>query len=177
MFGAEMRRIRFIRFVCALMTREQFVANLALGTKAVRENITRFCWNVLPNGDRYYVILNSSYDGNPLAHEEHLFPDHNAPQPDIRVPQSVEEVTERLWRDGKVPEWIDITPYEVKGDFLYSELRCCGRFANQESLLYHRQEGYPPFHIFGPVQPVGYRGLEQDGKFDLHCYRDRPKST
>ena len=27
----------------------------------------------------------------------------------------------RLWRKGKIPEWIDITPYEVSGGFLYSD--------------------------------------------------------
>lgn len=159
------------------LTREQFAANLERGIKAVRNNISRLCWNAVPEGDRYFIILNSSFDGNALAPGEHLFPDHDRPQVDARVARSVEEVVERLWRDGRVPEWIDITPYEVQGDFLYSELRCCGRFTDQEALLYHRKEGYPPFHIFGPVLPVGYRDLERDGKFDLHCYRDRPKRT
>ena len=83
----------------------------------------------------------------------------------------------RLWRDGRIPEWIDITPYEVDGSFLYSELRCCGRFTDEETHLYHKQEGYPPFHVSGPIVPVGYRDLEQDGKFDLHCYRERKKNT
>ena len=159
------------------LSREQFVQHLGLGIAAVRSNITRFCWNDLPSGDRYFIILNSSYDGNPLAPGEHVFPDHDVPQADARVPRSAEEVVERLWRDGKIPEWIDITPYEVGDGFLYSELRCCGRFTDDEGHLYHKREGYPPFHIFGPILPVGYRDLEHDGKFDLHCYRDRKKSS
>ena len=98
------------------LTREQFARNLELGIAAVREAIARFCWNELPPADRYFVILNGSFDGNPLAPGEHVFPDHDVAQPDARVPRSADEVVERLWRDGKIPEWIDITPYEVSGD-------------------------------------------------------------
>ncbi|MBA4149836.1 MAG: hypothetical protein H0X66_17110 [Verrucomicrobia bacterium] len=159
------------------LTREQFAENLKQGTEAVRKNIARLCWNELPDLDRYFVILNGSFDGNPLAPGEVLFPDHNMPQTDTRVPRTAEEVVEKLWRAGKVPAWIDISPYEIDGNFLYSELLCCGRFTNEESHLYHKPEGYPPFHIFGPVLPVGYRDLEHDGKFDLHCYRDRKRKT
>ena len=126
--------------------------------------------------NRYFVILNGSFDGNPLASGEHIFPDHDVPQFDARVPRSAEEVVECLWRGGKIPEWIDITPYEADGTFLYSELLCCGRFTDDDGLLYHKREGYPPFHVFGPVLPVGYRNLEQDGKFDLHSLRDRKKT-
>jgi hypothetical protein len=127
----------------------------------------------LPDQNRYFVFLNSSFDGNPLAPGEHFFPDHDILQTDARVARNAEEVIEKLWRDGLVPEWIDITPFEAGHGFLYLELRCCGRFTPEEALLYHKQEGYPPFHLFGPIQPVSCRDLERDGKFDLHCYRDR----
>lgn len=160
-----------------LLTREQFAENLKRGTDAVRKNIARLCWNQVPQQDRYLVLLNSSFDGNPLAPGERTFPDHEKLQADARVARTSEQVVERLWRDGSVPEWIDITPYEVDGDFLYSELRCCGRFTDQDVHLYHKQERYPPFRQFGPVLPVGYRSLEEDGKFDLHCYRDRKRNT
>jgi hypothetical protein len=160
-----------------LLTREQFRDNLKSATDAVRENIARFCWNEVPGRDRYFIILNSSYDGNPLAAGECIFLDHDRPQTDTRVARTAEDVVERLWRNGKVPEWIDITPYEIDADFLYSELRCCGRFTDEEVHLYHKKEGYPPFHRFGPIFPVGYRDMERDGKFDLHCYRDRKPRT
>lgn len=159
------------------LTREQFAENLKRGTEAVRQNIARQCWNMLPSQDRYFIILNGSFDGNALALGEVLFPDHDMPQTDQRVPRSADKVVEKLWRGGKVPEWIDITPYEIDGEFLYSELLCCGRFTGKKAHLYHQKEGYPPFHIFGPVLPVGYRDLEQDGKFDLHCYRDSKRNT
>ena len=159
------------------LTREQFGQNLAKGTEAVRRNSVQFCWNDLPIENRYFILLNSSFDGNPLAPGEHIFPNHDWPQADTQVARTADEVVERLWRDGKIPEWIDITPYEAEQDLLYFELRCCGRFTANEAHLYHKQEGYPPFHKFGPIEPVGYRGLELDGKFDLHCYRDRKRKT
>lgn len=160
-----------------LLIREQFRRHLLLGTEAIRSEIARYCWNEIPTLDRYYIILNGSYDKHPLAPGEYFFPDHGRPQTDRHIPRSAEEVVERLWRDGKIPAWIDITPYEVDGTCLYSELLCCGRFTDQENILYHQREGYPPFHKFGPILPVGYRDLEQDGKFDLNCYRDQKKSS
>ncbi len=159
------------------LSREQFRQNLERGTEAVRRNIALFCWNDVEVENRYFVLLNSSFDGNPLAPGEHIFPDHERSQTDTQVARTADEVVARLWRDGKIPEWIDITPYEAARDFLCFELRCCGRFTEVETHLYHRQEGYPPFHVFGPIQPVGYRDLKLDGKFDLHCYRDRKRSA
>ena len=97
------------------LTREQFAKHLELGIAAVRKSTAKYCWNELPNQDRYYVILNSSFDGNPLATGEYVFPDHSLLQLDTRVPHSAHEVVARLWRDGKIPEWIDITPYQAAG--------------------------------------------------------------
>lgn len=157
--------------------REQFANNLQLATEAMRKNIEQLCWNQLPDENRYFILLNSSFDGNPLAPGEHIFPDHDLPQSDARIAQTLEQVVERLWREGLIPEWIDVTPFEATKDFLFLELRCCGRFTKQTNHLYHVQEGYPPFHKFGPVLPAGWRDLERDGKFDLHCYRDRNSKT
>lgn len=159
------------------LTREHFARHLELSTAAVRKNIARFCWNDVPGENRYFVLLNSSFDGNPLAPGEHLFPDHDVQQLDSRVPRTADEVVERLWRASKIPEWINITPHEVDGKFLYSELRCCGRFTDDDTLLYHMGEGYPPFHRLGPALPVNYRELKHGEKFDLHCCRDRKSST
>jgi hypothetical protein len=131
----------------------------------------------VPNQDRYFAILNGSYDGNPLEPEEFLFPDHDIPQTDVYVPFTVEEVDKNIWRDGKIPEWIDITPYQADNDFLYVELLCCGRFTDDDSFLYNMEESYPPFHAFGRIAPGGYRSLGKDGKFDLHCYRDSSKMS
>jgi hypothetical protein len=86
------------------LSREQFAVNLKRGTEAVRRNIARSWWNALPEQDRYFVLLNGSFDGNPLAPGEHVFPDHDTPQVDARVPRTSEEVVERLWRSGKIPE-------------------------------------------------------------------------
>lgn len=155
------------------LSREQFSQNLAKGTHAVREATLRLCWNQVPEDARYFLLLNSSFDGNPLADGEYLFPDHSKLQTDTRIPRTHDEVVARLWRDGKVPEWIDITPCEVDGRCAYYELRCCGRFTDKDELLYHVQEGYPPFHLFGPLVPSIDYNLKNHGKFDLHWHRDR----
>jgi hypothetical protein len=114
-------------------------------------------------------------DKNPLSSEERLFPDHEIPQIDRDVPYSTQAVVDRLWREGFVPEWIDVTPYEVDDTYFYFQLRCCGRFTMDEDHLYHRKEGYPPFHCFGPALPGSNYDLQTDGQFDLHHFRDKRK--
>jgi hypothetical protein len=37
-------------------------------------------------------------------------------------------VVSLLWRDGKVPVWIDVIPWEAGEHATYFELMCCGRF-------------------------------------------------
>src|SRR4029079_19531467 len=51
------------------------------------------------------------------------------------------------------------------GDASLLQLMCCGRFTADEGLLYHAREGCPPFHVTGPVLPVGY---EDGQKFSIY---------
>ena len=157
------------------MNKETFRQHLELGTTCVRANTMRFCFNVIPEKSLYMIYLHQSFDGNPRHNDERLFPDHDTPQIDNNVKYTADDVVGRLWRDGYIPEWIDITPLEVDSAACTYELRCCGRFTANDDILYHRQEGYPPFHCFGPILPPGWDDLEKDGTFDLHHYRDRQK--
>lgn len=158
-----------------MINKQTFAQNLELGTKHVRENTRRYCDNDIPEASRYRIQLNSSFDGHPLRKNEKLFPDHDVPQTDGEEFYTSDEVVDRLWRDGYIPEWIDITPLEVLANTCHYELRCCGRFTTNDEMLYHRREGYPPFHCFGPILPRMDYDLEKNGKFDLHHYRDRKK--
>lgn len=157
------------------MNREIFQLHFSLAVAAMRLRCEQFITNTLPSANRYYIILNASYDGNPLHQKEKVFSDHAILQIDRWMPYDEEQVIERLWRDGYVPVWIDVTPYEEDGKDTYFELRCAGRFSNDEAILYHQKEGYPPFHRFGPIIPSGWKS--DSPKFDLNHYRNSKKGS
>ena len=83
--------------------------------------------NYLPADVRYRVFLNSSYDGNPLAGDEQVFPQDVSSVNDGYVPVvNAEQVTCMLWRNGKVPEWIDVNVESTDEQLTYVNLTRIG---------------------------------------------------
>jgi hypothetical protein len=123
----------------------------------------------LPDDARYLVYPNQSYDGNPRVGDEEVFPEESLPEDQFHGPWSTEATLNWLWRNGKVPEWIDVDVQAEGGRHTLIALRCCGRFTGQEELLYHRYlEGVPPFSIKSPYLPPCWESVEESGKFDLY---------
>ena len=52
-----------------------------------------------------------------------------------------------------MPEWVNVAVASETGTATVVELTCCGRFTAHDDRLYHRDEGYPPFHVLGPGRP------------------------
>jgi hypothetical protein len=130
------------------MDRKTFQLHLNVAVAAMRVKCQSYITNTLPHENLYYII--------------------NVERIDRWTPLDEEKVLEHLWRDGRVPVWIDVTPYEEDGKHIYFELRCGGGFS--ETIFYHKEEGYPPFHCFGPLVPPGW--TRESPKFNLHHYRE-----
>src|SRR5437899_10893533 len=109
------------------MQREIFHDRLIKATARSFEFAKRFVRNRLPESFRDYVQLNASYDGNPLEAEEHVYPDDIARHGANVGPLSADQVVELLWRDGLVPEWIDVAVERTDSRHTFIELLCCGR--------------------------------------------------
>jgi hypothetical protein len=69
-----------------------------------------------------------------------------------------------LWRDGRVPEWINLSVAGETGAATVIEVVCCGRFTDDDTRLYHDREGAPPFHVLGPALPPQHDG----SRFSIH---------
>jgi hypothetical protein len=82
------------------------------------------------------------------------------------------EAIDFLVRDGRVPQWIDVSVAEVRGEFTLIELACCGRFVAEEDRMYYHAYGMGPFGLKGPPLPPGYDPARPQ-KFDLHWLRER----
>lgn len=118
--------------------------------------------NSLPEKIKYILFMNSSNDIEALEEGEvKFYGDANK----VVCYDSV-EVFNYLWREGKVPEWIDISVCGVSDEYTELRLVCCGRFSSNKEQIYHAHEGLPPFHVLGPDLPQGF-DLSSEGKFDL----------
>ena len=123
----------------------------------------------VPFDFRYCVILNSSYDGN-REEDEVVFPEDAEV---IHWDLSSKEVVELLCRDGKVPQWIDISLVYCENQHSHLELSCCGRFHSDDSRLYYYGQGTQPFGIKSPVLPLRFQEGQRFALPTLAEYRKR----
>jgi len=149
------------------MDRQIFAQRLATASRRAAEFARRFLEETLPADLLFRVHLNESYDGNATP-EFVLFPEDSS---DAAVVQhkdvGLDDALEVLWRDGMVPQWVNLTVAAETGSATVIDVVACGRFTADESLLYHQQEGFAPFHVLGPTLPIGYK----DGD-TFSIYRD-----
>ncbi len=119
----------------------------------------------LPTPLVFRVRLNQSYDGHALQLGEVLFPADSSADRGVALHRcDAATVVAELWRDGRVPEWINVAVVGETGVETVIELVCCGRFTDDDALLYHHGEGAPPFHVVSPVLPPSYDGTP----FSIH---------
>ena len=131
-----------------------------------RDFARQFIEEPLPDPVLFRLRLNSSYDGNARVGDEAVFPEDSSLNQAERLRLCNEQqVVDVLWRDGRVPEWIDVAVIGETGKATLLQLMCCGRFTADEGLLYHVRQGRPPFHVTGPTLPVEY---ERGQKFSIY---------
>jgi len=139
------------------MERELFATRLRDAAMTARDFARQFVEEGLPDTMRFRVRLNSSFDGHPRVGDEVIYPmDGGYERASALKDCSAEQVVETLWRDGRVPEWIDVSVIAATGAATLLQLVCCGRFTAENQLLYHEREGRAPFHVTGPVLPPQY---------------------
>lgn len=115
------------------MNRILFTRRLRHAAEAARRLAAPSLVEQLPPALILLVRLNMSYG------ERHF------PEDDGQVRRlSAEQAAALLWRDGRVPEWIDVAVTSETGDATIIELTCCGRYSTAVR---------DPFHVVGPVLP------------------------
>jgi hypothetical protein len=114
-----------------------------------------FVTDHLPDATVYEIFPNSSYDGNPLHQDERVFPEDELTRDEFHA-MTVEEVIDFLWRDGMVPEWVDLSVGAANEQHTIVELLCCGRFTANRDLLYYTHVNRGPFGVKGPALPPDY---------------------
>src|ERR1700742_395876 len=110
------------------MEREVFLDHLLRASAHCREFTTELVVESLPARYAFWVMLNCSYDRNPLAEGVVVFPNDVEKHGSRVGPLTADETVSLLWRDRMIPQWIDISAWDADEHLTYFELMCCGRF-------------------------------------------------
>jgi hypothetical protein len=129
--------------------------------------------DALPSHCRYRVFPKQSYDARPPREDEARYPDDAEFAAIGLGPWDIDEAVDSLWREGKVPAWIDVSVDSYDDRTTDVRLTRCGRFTARDDLLYHRGHGFPPFAVIGPRLPPGWESLQKSGRFRLPWYEQR----
>lgn len=148
------------------MNKEAFSDLLKCVSEADRKFASTFVCNLLPESFRYFIHMNQSFDEGPLAPDERVFQDGTVKFDERIGPIPASRVVELLWRDGLLPEWVDISVVQADDEHTYFQLLCCGRFTANESRYYYASRGQGPFGIKSPQLPMGWS--DDQGRFDLN---------
>lgn len=150
------------------MDKKEFHNNLIKAINEVYLFTKEMVINRLPEQFKFIVKINSNFREG-LEDGEVTFPGVKKLN-QISKPIEAEKVVDLLWMDNAIPEWINIQVENADKNFTYFSLECCGRFSKLEEYLYHKDEGYPPFHALSPPLPPD--SLNEDDevikKFDLN---------
>lgn len=147
------------------MNREVFAARFTASARAAQEFAQALVSEELPESLVFRVRLNQSYDGHAPILGELRFPEDGTHRRAAILGRcDAETVVAELWRDHHIPEWVNVAAVSETGAATIIEVVCCGRFTNDDSRLYHSEEGAPPFHVLGPALPPRHDGTP----FSIH---------
>jgi len=147
------------------MRPEEFSRQFEASAARARTFAQRFVHETLPEALLLRVELNSSNDSQPLCGDERVFVDDSAPARRHHT-VTVDDAVSLLWRDGRVPEWINLTVVGIVDDVTIVEALCCGRYTGDDGQLYYERDGAPsPFQVLGPELPDDHVDGE---RFSIH---------
>ena len=158
------------------MDRNTFEERLQLAAQQALKFAREFVREKLPDEMVFLVYPNQSCDHHPRVGDEVIYPGDSLPLGQYHGPWPSEQVIGFLWRNGKVPEWIDISVQGMGDDVTEMALLCCGRFTAQEELLYYPDRETRPFAVKSPTIPPGWDSPEISGRFGLYWREDRRES-
>jgi len=88
-------------------------------------------------------------------------------------PQPLNKAVEWLWHDGHAAMWVDVNARRADDQFTYIGLMRSRGFVARPDRLYHKAEGYPPFHVTGLFAPANWESVEKNGRFKLGWMYDK----
>ena len=144
------------------MDRELFRARLAAVAESVISFTQRFVVEDLPRQYLFLIKPNQSIDHGHKRHEAiSVFPEDSLGKDVSLGPCNVDKAIEFLWRDGKVPTWINVGVDSLDKSYTYLKLDCSSEFTAEERFFSPPENGMQPFHRVGPFIPPWLSHIER----------------
>lgn len=77
------------------------------------------------------------------------------------------DLVDQLWRQEKIPEWIDLSVMSVVDTTTIIRVEWSERLVEDESQCVYAKRGQGPFGIKSPVLPPNWISVEASGRFSL----------
>jgi len=150
-----------------MIDRDWFHNQLVEATVSVRDFTLGLITQDLPKAARYLVLSDLDF----YAKADQSGDSRSKTLEESRGflgPFTADEAVDHLFRNGEVPEWVDISVEAEDRDYCYYRLLICPRFSADTESLYYTWDGTEPFGLKGPSIPLGWESVETSGKFDLY---------
>jgi hypothetical protein len=145
------------------MKKGEFAALFCKASDAAIDFAKRYVTDTLPAERRFFLNINEAYER--LKPTESTHPELAMEPREFLGPKLEDDIVDRLWIDGAVPVWIDISVYRTDHDFTYLDLLACNRFSSESSDYYYEDRNMGPFGVKSPSLPP--RWNDSKGKFSL----------
>ena len=135
------------------MTKQEFLFHLKGASLVSLKFAENYVKNKLTTDFKYNVILNASTD-NPNLTQFDIYPEDDGK---MKLDLTDKEVVALLYRNGKVPVWIDINVLKSGKKSTTFNLLCAGRYSDDKKEYYYNEKGSGPFGIKSPELPIDYK--------------------
>lgn len=142
------------------MTEQEFRALFRKAQNQAFDFAKSFVSNDLEEKFKFDISLNESADVPRVEDFDYYPEDDNKRFKNL----TEEEIVKLLFRNKKIPVWIDINVKTVRGGYTIMNLLCAGRFSGDENEYYYKKRETGPFGIKSPIFPIG---LKKDSKFKV----------
>lgn len=136
-----------------IMTKQEFLFHLQGASLVALKFAERYVKDKLTTDFKYNVIFTPSHHT--------INPDHFDFYPEdegiIKLDLTDDEVVKLLYRNNKIPIWIDINVLKSSGKSTTFNLLCAGRYSDNKQDWYYKDNGSAPFGIKSPTFPINYK--------------------
>ncbi len=120
--------------------------------------------DTLPNSYIYRVFPNQSHDENRRP-DVVVYPEDSLPSLNDYIEMTREQCLIFLYRNGRIPEWVDLSVGYADAMLTYVNCHCCGRFTDDDQRLYYNHRQLGPFGVKSPIFPKSIPFGDKNPKF------------
>lgn len=135
------------------MTKEDFLFHLQGASFISLKFAERYVKDKLVTDFKYNAILTVANNVNNLNKFD-IYPEGNDI---IKLGLTDIEVVDLLYRNNKIPIWIDISVLKSSRKSTTFNLLCSGKYSSDKNDYYYNQNGSGPFGVKSPNLPIDYR--------------------